>query len=72
LGYKPVPRDGAIIFADLIGRLDVLYQVQPRWSLLRTKWTFSSVQDWQVMGCGPLVALLAHMMFAEEAQRYAG
>jgi hypothetical protein len=32
-----MPRDGAIIFADLIDKLDVLYvhcrQVQPRWSL---------------------------------------
>jgi hypothetical protein len=24
LGYKPVPRDGAIIFADLIGKFDLL------------------------------------------------
>jgi hypothetical protein len=33
-----MPRDGAIIFADLLGKLDVLYvhaQVQSRWSLSR-------------------------------------
>jgi hypothetical protein len=34
-----MPRDGAIIFAGLVGKLDVLQrslqQVQPRWSLSR-------------------------------------